>query len=60
MKKELHNGISEYEAGRIGNAGNAVFNWKFGYEIHVENHTVNALKALHVIRTKSFKPEGIE
>lgn len=47
--EELQDEISEYEARRIGNA---VFNWKFGYEIHVGAHTVNALKALHVIRTK--------
>ena len=47
--EDLQSGISEYEAGRIGNA---VFNWKFRYELHTGNHTVNALKALHAIRTK--------
>lgn len=47
--EELQNGISEYEAGRIGNA---VFDWKLGYEVHAGTHTVNALKALHAIKSK--------
>ena len=45
----LQSGISEYEAGRIGNA---VFDWKFEFEGHTGTHIVNALKALHAIKLK--------
>ena len=45
----LHRGIREFEAGRIGNA---IFEWKFGLNSHWGNHVVGALQALHAIRTR--------
>ena len=45
---DLLRGIKEYEAKRIGNA---VFEWRFGLNTHWGKHVVDALCALHAIRT---------
>ena len=46
---DLKIGMEEYEAGRIGNAVNE---WKFGLNDHWGSHIVDALRALHTIRTR--------
>ena len=46
---DLRDGMKEYEAGRFGNA---IFEWKFGLNNHWGWHIVNALRALHSIRTR--------
>ncbi|MDY5730901.1 MAG: DUF5063 domain-containing protein [Eubacteriales bacterium] len=46
---DLRDGMKEYEAGRFGNA---IFEWKFGLNNHWGQHIVDALKALHSIRTR--------
>ena len=46
---DLKSGITEYEAGRIGNA---VFEWRFGLDNHWGMHAVDLLRALHAIRTR--------
>lgn len=46
---ELKNGMTEFEAGRTGNA---VHEWKFGLDHHWGSHAVSALRALHAIRTR--------
>lgn len=46
---DLRDGMKEYEIGRFGNA---IFEWKFGLNNHWGQHTVNALRALHSIRTR--------
>lgn len=45
--RDLKDGISAYEHGRIGDA---VFNWRFGVMTHWGDHTVNAIRALHRLR----------
>ena len=45
---DLQRGICEYDAGRIGNA---VFEWKFGFNNHWGQHVVDAIRALHALRT---------
>ena len=47
--KDLYRGISEYEAGRIGNAR---FEWHFGMITHWGQHAVDLIKALHSLHTK--------
>lgn len=46
---DLRDGMKEYETGRFGNA---IFEWKFGLNNHWGQHIVDALKALHSIRTR--------
>ena len=46
---DLLSGMKEFEAGRTGNA---VFEWKFGLNSHWGKHAVDALRALHTIRTR--------
>lgn len=46
---DLQKGMREFTAGRTGNA---VFEWKFGFNGHWGSHAVNALRALHAIRTR--------
>ena len=46
---DVKNGMKEYEAGRIGNA---VFEWKNGLNSHWGHHIVDALRALHTIRSR--------
>ena len=46
---DLQYGIKEYDNGKIGNA---VFEWRFGLNAHWGNHAIDALKALHTLRTK--------
>ncbi len=46
---DLRCGMTEFEAGRTGNA---VHEWKFGLNHHWGSHAVNALRALHAIRTR--------
>ena len=46
---DLRNGMKEYEAGRFGNA---IFEWKFRLSNHWGQHIVDALRALHAIRTR--------
>ena len=46
---DLQNGMREFEAGRTGNA---VFEWTFGLNCHWGNHAIDALRALHAIRTR--------
>ncbi len=46
---DLRNGMKEYETGRFGNA---IFEWKFGFSNHWGQHIVNALRALHAVRTQ--------
>ena len=46
---DLQDGMREFEEGRMGNA---VFEWTFGLNSHWGNHAVNALRALHSIRTR--------
>lgn len=48
ISKDLELGISEYDSGKIGNA---VFEWKLGLNSHWGQHLVDALRALHAIRT---------
>ena len=43
------NEMKEYEAGRFGNA---IFEWKFGLNSHWGQHVVDALRALHAVRTQ--------
>lgn len=45
---DLREGIVEYEAGNINNA---CWEWRFGLDNHWGVHAVNALKALHWLRT---------
>ena len=51
IARDLNCGIREYDAGRVGNA---VFFWKFGLDHHFGTHLVNALAALHEIRTRNL------
>jgi len=46
---DLRDGMKEYEAGRFGNA---IFEWKFGLNSHWGQHVVDALRALHAVRTQ--------
>ena len=46
---DLRDGMKEYEAGRFGNA---IFKWKFGLNSHWGQHVVDALRALHAVRTQ--------
>ena len=46
---DLQRGMREFEAGRTGNA---VWEWRFGLNSHWGNHAVDALRALHAIRTR--------
>ena len=46
---DLKAGMNEYETGRIGSA---VFEWRFGLRNHWGQHIVNALRALHSVRTQ--------
>ena len=48
IAKDLEIGMKEFEAGRTGNAA---FEWKLGFESHWGSHLVDALRALHRIRT---------
>lgn len=43
---DLQRGLGEYDSGRIGNA---VFEWKLGFNSHWGNHAVSAIKVLHFI-----------
>ncbi len=43
---DLQRGLGEYDSGRIGNA---VFEWKLGFNSHWGNHVVSAIKVLHFI-----------
>ena len=45
----LRDGMREYETGRIGNA---IFEWKFGLNNHWGQHIVDALRALHAVRSR--------
>ena len=47
--RDLERGISEYDAGRIGNAR---FEWHFGLLHHWGQHAVDFIKALHALRTE--------
>ena len=46
---DLIKGMEEYEAGRFGNA---VFEWKFGLNNHWGQHIVDALRALHALKSR--------
>lgn len=46
--KDLYEGKLEYEAGNINNA---CFDWRWGVDDHWGNHAVDALRALHWLRT---------
>ena len=46
---ELKNGMTEFEAGRTGNA---VHEWKLGLNHHWGSHAVSALRALHTLRMR--------
>ena len=48
IAKDLKTGMKEFEEGRTGNA---VFEWRLGFESHWGSHLVDALRALHRIRT---------
>ena len=52
IASDLGNGMKEYEAGRFGNA---VFEWKIGFNAHWGQHIVDALRALHAVRTRSIE-----
>ena len=45
---DLYFGIMEYDAGHINNA---IWTWKFGVDNHWGQHAVDAIRALHSIRT---------
>lgn len=47
--KELRAGMDEYEAGRFGNA---IFVWRWGLDNHWGQHIVDALRALHAVRSR--------
>lgn len=49
IARDLQVGISEYEAGKIGNA---VFEWSFGLNNHWGQHAVDIIKTLHSLRTR--------
>lgn len=49
IAKDLYDGILEYDAGYVNNA---VFGWIWGLNHHWGNHVVNALRALHALRTR--------
>jgi len=46
---DLRNGMIEYDAGRFGNA---VFEWKFGFDNHWGQHIIDALRALNSVRPR--------
>ena len=46
---DLQIGMKEFVSGKIGNA---VFEWKLGLNNHWGSHVVDALRALHTIRTR--------
>jgi len=46
---DLRDGMKEYEAGSFRNA---IFEWRFGLNNHWGQHVVDALRALHVVRTQ--------
>ena len=48
--RELKSGTLEYEAGRTNNA---IWEWKFGVDNHWGQHVVDAIRALHSIRTNA-------
>ncbi len=47
--KDLQEGIAEYEAGCYDNA---VFLWNLSFNCHWGQHAVDAIKALHTLRTE--------
>ena len=48
IAKDLLDGMEEYDAGR---PENAVFEWRFGLNNHWGSHAVDAIRALHALRT---------
>ena len=49
IASDLRGGMKEYESGRYGNA---IFEWKLLFNIHWGQHIVDALRALHTLRTR--------
>nr|WP_072514650.1 DUF5063 domain-containing protein [Ndongobacter massiliensis] len=49
IASDLQAGMKEYEAGKFGNA---IFEWKCGWNGHWGQHVVDALRALHSIRIR--------
>ncbi len=45
--QDLLDGMAEYEAGSVNNA---IFEWRFGLDMHWGRHAVDALRALHCLR----------
>ena len=49
---DLRRGMKEYESGRYGNA---IFEWKLLFNNHWGQHIVDALRALHTVRSRSIE-----
>ena len=50
IASDLKKGMLEYEEGR---AGNAVFEWTFGFRSHFGRHMADVLRVLHILMTQN-------
>ncbi|MBP3730640.1 MAG: DUF5063 domain-containing protein [Mailhella sp.] len=48
IARDLQSGIEEYETGR---RGNAVWEWRIRLDSHLGQHSVDAMRVLHALRT---------